>query len=347
MPDIIDAFKDSFSMAALTDAISQQDHLPNQLSRLGLFEEEGISSRVVIIEMDPETLALVPTSAYGGVPTPNTTNARKVYSFVVPHIAMNDAIKAAELQDVRAYAVGRTPSEMKMTVEGMRDRKLRAMRRKLMATLEWHRMGALKGIVYDANGTTVLFNYFTAFSVTQLSVGMAFGTTTTNIRQKINQAIRLSTGVLGENNAISGWRAICGDTFFDQLIDHPKVRDTYNSSNANATMRNGELNPYQTFDFGGVLWENYRGSVGGQAFVTADQAHLFPVGVPGLFLQKNGPADYIDRVNQIPDPNGLPIEVRSEPLSMGKGIDIEAQMNPLCICTRPNAVILLDNGASS
>jgi hypothetical protein len=346
MPDIIDAFQDSFTMAALTDAISHQDHLPNQLERQNLFESEGIASRTVIIEEDPETLALVPTAPYGGVPTANTTNGRKVRTFVVPHIPMTDSINATELQDVRAYAVGRTPSEMRMTVETMRDRKLRSMRRKLMATLEWHRLGALKGVILDANGTSVIYNLFTEFAVAQQTLNMAFSSATTNIRQKINQAIRMSLDALGEDNAIIGWRAICGNTFYDQFIDHAKVRDTYQSSNANVSLRDGSMNPYQAFDFGGVIWENYRGSVGGVNFVTADQAHLYPV-KSGLFLQKNGPSDYIDRVNQIPDPNGLPIEVRSEMMPMGKGIVIEAQMNPLCICAKPRAVILLDNGATS
>lgn len=347
MPDIIDAFKDSFTMAALTDAISHQDHLPNQLERQNLFESEGISSRTVIIEEDHGTLSLVPTAPFGGVPTPNTTDARKVRSFVVPHIPMTDSINAPDLQDVRAYANGRTSSEMRMTIESMRDRKLAQMRRKLMATLEWHRIGALKGIIYDANASTVIYNLFTEFGVTQQTLGMALGTATTNIRQKINQAIRLSEDALGDDNAVMGWRAICGDTFWDQFIDHAKVRDTYNSSNANATMRDGSLKPYQTLDFGGVIWENYRGTVGGTRFVTADQAHLYPVGAPGLFVTKFGPSDYIDRVNQIPDPNGMPIEVRAEMKPMGKGIEIEAQMNPLCLCTKPAAVILLDNGAAS
>ena len=37
----------------------------------------------------------------------------------------------------------------------------------------------------------------------------------------------------------------------------------------------------------------------------------------------------------------LPIYARAEPLPMDKGVRLEAQSNPLSICTRPRAVVKL------
>jgi hypothetical protein len=288
----------------------------------------------------------VPQSPWGGVPTPNNTDARIARPFLAPHISLQDAIGPGEIQSVRAYAIGREPSTARMSVEAMRNRKLQVMQLKLQATLEYHRIGALKGVVYDADGTTVISNLFTAFNVAQQTLNMALGTTTTNVLGKIRAAQRLSQTALG-NDPYTGWRAVCGDTFFDQLIGHTKVEDKYLNSADNRILRDSDL-AYGAIAFGNVVWENYRGAVGNVSFIEADKAYLFPTGVPGLFIQKNGPADWIDRVNQMPaSPNGLPIEVRSFMKEDGKGINIEAQMNPLCLCTKPRAVIQLDNGAAS
>lgn len=344
--DILDVFSDIFTMSSLTDAISHVDYLPGRVGQLGLFESEGVPDRTIVIEEDPITLSLIPRTPWGGVPIPNTTDARIARPFVIPHVAMEDAIGPGEIQSVRAYAQGQTPSTSRMSVEEMRDRKLRVMQLKLQATLEYHRIGAIKGVVYDADGTTVIHNMFTEFNVAQQSMSMVFSSSTTDVLGKIRAAQRLSIGALG-NSPFTGWRALAGDTFFDQLFAHAKVEATYVNSESNRILRDEDIT-YGARAFGGVIWENYRGSVGGVDFIPSDQAYLFPTGVAGLFLQKNGPADWIDRVNQMPaSPNGLPVEVRSEMKPGGKGINIEAQMNPLCLCTKPRAVIQLDNGASS
>ena len=343
--DILDVFKDIFTMASLTDAISDVDYVPGRVGQLGIFAVEGIPDRKVVIEEEYQTLKLVPTSPYGGVPSADTTDARKARPFIVPHISVIDSISSEEIQSVRAYANGMAPSAARMSVEQIRDKKLAQMQLKLQATLEYHRIGAVKGQILDADGTTTIYDLFTEFGVAQQTLNMALGTTTTNILGQIRAAQRLSLAALG-NAAFTGWRALCGDTFFDEFIGHSKVEDKYLNSADNRLLREADL-AYGAIAFGGVVWENYRGSVGGVDFIEADKAYLFPTGVMGLGLQKNGPSDWIDRVNQIPSADGLPIEVRSELKPNGKGIDIECQMNPLCLLTKPRAVIQLDNGGAS
>ncbi|WP_420801183.1 major capsid protein [Pseudomonas brassicae] len=68
-----------------------------------------------------------------------------------------------------------------------------------------------------------------------------------------------------------------------------------------------------------------------------DEARLVPEGVSDLFLSIYAPADYIETVNT----EGLPYYSKIEEMPFGKGIDGEAQSNPLHICTRPRAVIRL------
>ena len=44
----------------------------------------------------------------------------------------------------------------------------------MTATMEFHRLGAIKGVVLDANGTTVLHDIFNTFGVTKKKMDISF-----------------------------------------------------------------------------------------------------------------------------------------------------------------------------
>lgn len=338
--DVLDIFSgDAFTMATLTDTVNHMDYKPDFLDSLGLFEEEGIATRQVIIEEDRMTLKLVPTAPYGGVPATRAVDKRSARSFIVPHLPTSDSITAEEIQNVRAYAQNMAPQQALMSVQQLRDRKLMNMRSDLEATLEHHRVGAIRGQILDADGSTVLLDLFTEFNVSQQSHEMKLDTGTTNVINQTRAAIRKSLDALGAQR-VTGWVALCSDSFFDKFTGHSKVEALYLNWQA-AQVLSGEHRAFGSFDFAGVSWQNYRGSVGGVDFIPSGKAYLIPRGTRKLFLAKYGPSDYIDRVNQIPSPDGVPIEMRAELKPMAKGVDMEAQSNPLFLCTKPRAVILL------
>jgi hypothetical protein len=341
MADILDIFAgDLFKMASLTTTINHDAYKPDLIGGMGLFEEEGVASRNVVIEEDGNSLKLVPTAPWGGVPASRENGKRKGRPFLVPHLPIRDSITAEEVQGVRAYATGMTPAQTLMSVQALRDRKLNNMRNDLEATLEYHRVGAIKGLVLDSDGSSVIYDLFDQFEVSQQTHGMNLDDSTTDVNTQIREAIRKSLNAL-KNQPVSGFAALCGDQFFDLLIGNAQVRALYLNWQAAADLR-GDHRAFGMFDYSGVRWINYRGSVGGVDFVETGKASLFPLGARGLFKGYFGPSDYIDRVNQIPDPNGAPIESRAEMKPMGKGVDLEAQSNPLYLCTKPAAVVLLD-----
>ena len=91
------------------------------------------------------------------------------------------------------------------------------------------------------------------------------------------------------------------------------------------------------FKFADVIWEEYRGKIGTQAFIGDNEAYLVPEGVADLFITRNAPADYNETVNTL----GLPLYAKQAPLPMDRGIEMEAQKNPLNLCTQPVAIIKL------
>ena len=126
-----------------------------------------------------------------------------------------------------------------------------------------------------------------------------------------------------------GRRVYCSGSFFDALTGHDKVKAVYDNWQAAAEklgggMRNG-------FTFGGYEFIEYPPTVSGQAFVPDGKAIAFPV-ASGLFKLYNAPANYNETVNTL----GMPYYMKAEPRNFNKGYDLEAQSNPLALCTRPD-----------
>jgi hypothetical protein len=105
------------------------------------------------------------------------------------------------------------------------------------------------------------------------------------------------------------------------------LRDGYTDPSGN--------NIYGAFEFGGIVFESYRGKVGSSDIIGTDEVRIFPIGVPGLFRTVYAPADYIETVNTV----GLPRYSRQYPSANGKRIEMESQMNALSYCTRPKVLL--------
>ncbi len=320
---------DAFSVSSLTTAINEQEYLPGRISSLGLFEEEGVTTLTVQIEKDGDTLALVPAGERGTSGLVVGGSKRVLIPFNTVHLPQRFSIKADEIQGIRAFG---TQGELQ-AVQDVVNKRLAKARRQLDVTHEFQRMGAIKGQVLDADGTTVLLDIYARFDVQRQSMPMEFANPDTMVQVKCVEALDMQEDALGSVTN-TGSRGLCGKTFWSKLIAHPSVVETYKATLQAAALRGDGR---ESFDFGGVTWERYRGKVAGVAFIADDEARLVPEGVPELFKSAFAPADYMETVNTL----GIPYYSKIEPMPFGKGVAGEAQSNPLHLCTRPRAVIRL------
>ncbi|MEY9829829.1 hypothetical protein ABIA25_001644 [Sinorhizobium fredii] len=209
------------------------------------------------------------------------------------------------------------------------------------ATQEYARVGAYKGIVTYADNSTL--NLFTEFGVAQ-HAEIDFDLDNANpdsgaLRKKCAGAVRDIAKAL-DGVPFQGVHSLCGDDFFDWLIAHPEVVESYRGTPMAEVLRQGYVltngqKIFGAFEFGGIVWENYRGTVGGTTFVHTDKCHLAPIGAPGFFRSYYAPADYIETVNTL----GQRLYTKQYEMQNGKGVNLDTQMNNLEICTRPNALI--------
>ncbi|MHA4936858.1 major capsid protein [Pseudomonas aeruginosa] len=324
----ISIFEDeAFSVEALLAVINTDHPVPGQLAALGLFEEQGVSSLVVQIEKDGTTLQLVEAKARGGVGQVVTGDKRQLVPFNTVHLPQTFQILADEIQGIRAVG-SRTELQ---SAEAVVAKRLEKARRQLDLTHEYQRIGAIKGKILDADGSTVLLDIYQAFGLRKPKPrSLELGNPEGDLSGILADLLDEQDDALG-NVTSTGSRAFCGKSFWAKFIDHPKVRGTYLNTLQAAQLRGDRR---QSFEFGGVVWERYRGKHDGEPFVDDGSAQLVPEGVPDLFISAFAPADYMEVVNT----EGLPYYAKLERLPFDKGVAGEAQSNPLHLCTRPLAV---------
>lgn len=330
MADIAIFEDDAFSVSSLTAAINDQEYLPGRISSLGLFREEGISTLTVQIEKDGDTLALVPAGERGTSGLVVGGTKRTLIPFNTVHLPERFTIKADEIQGIRAFG---SRSELQ-AVQDVVNKRLAKARRQLDATHEFQRMGALNGQVLDADGKTVLLDLYKTFGVTRKKMSMGLSNPDTELRVRAGEALDMQEEALGSVTS-SGARALCGKNFWNKLIVHKSLKETYLNTQQAAELRGDGR---ESFEFGGIVWERYRGKIAGVSFIHDDKALLIPEGVPDLYISSFAPADYMETVNT----QGIPYYSKIEPLPFNKGVAGEAQSNPLHMCTRPLAQILLE-----
>ena len=236
---------------------------------------------------------------------------------------------ASDVQNVRAFGSENQTQPVATVV----NNKLTTMRQNHEVTLEYHRIGALHGVLLDADGSSEIYDLFAEFGVTEQTQAFALATATTDVRAKCIAVARQIESALGAST-YTRIRAICGATWFDKLIGHDAVKDAYHRYQDSVNLRN---DPRNGFEFGGITFEEYRGAVGSTNFINASQARFFPEGVPGLFKTYYAPANFMETVNTV----GLPMYAKQvpDPSGLNRFVTLHTQQNPLCMCTRPLVLV--------
>ncbi len=212
---------DAFNVVSLTAAINILPNNYGRLREMNLFPGKGVTTRTVIVEEQNGVLVLLPTQPLGAPGTQNKMGKRKVRTFTIPHIPHDDVILPQEYDGVRAFGTENQTNP----VATIMNNHLQTMRNKHGITLEHLRMGALKGIILDADGST-LYNLYTEFEITQKVISFALGTSTTNVRNKCLAVHRhVEDNLLGE--VATGVHCLCSEGFMDSLVSHPKVEETF------------------------------------------------------------------------------------------------------------------------
>ena len=286
----MDVFKaDAFSMMELSSTVDNMDYNPGLLGSLNLFSASPVRQKNIFVDQRDDTLSLIPFTERGSAGTQNSRYTRKSINFSIPRIAIQDTVWAHEISGLREFG---TETEL-MTVQREVAGRLAKMRQQVEYTEEYLRLAAIQGLVLDPADGSTFYNYYTEFGITQAAaVSFELDQDTTDVRgichAMIRSVARSAKGAWIEGR--SQLHALVGDAFFDALINHPQVRETYLHWSASADLR--ENISFGAFTYGGITFHNYRGSDDNtEIAVATDEAKFFVVGGDGIFVKAQAPAD--------------------------------------------------------
>lgn len=321
---------DGFTLESLTAAVNSEPYRPGQVSASGIFEEDSVTTTVVSIELREGKLALVEPTARGGAGETTGDDDRDLIPFIVDHYQRDDAIKADEVQNVRAFG---SESQLE-TLQDRVESKARRHAADLTMTIEHQRVGAIKGIVTSKSGK-VLHNLYTRFGIAEAAaVSLELDAEATKVGSLWQDVVYGIEDALDE--PYDGIHVFTGRDFHRALWTHKSVTETFIYNSGAAVLRQDVPN---TFEFGGATWERYRTGAKatsdlGAPYIAATEARVVIKGVPGLFITRFAPADYEETVNT----PGLPFYAKQVPTLNGKGRSLEVQTNPISLCTRPQVL---------
>jgi hypothetical protein len=346
LPDIFN--NDAFSMVQLTAAINEIDHVPGRAGELVFTAPDvskGVETLSIAIERVGETISLISTSMRGGpAEKEKAPSKRDLIGFDIPQIKLEDTVYASSVQEAREFG-----SNQDRTVESVVNSVMKKLVQRHDLTLEHHRLGAIKGVITDADGS-VLTDLFAAFGILNSSGfaapeefnfnldsdGVGF---TDALRIKCQNVTRTITRLarMPIPKEAQVW-AFCGDEFFDKLISHPSVKEVWDGfGSAESILKKGGNFAFGIFEFGGIFFENYRGTDDNETVAVApDECRFFLNGVPGLWAEYFAPASFMETVNT----PGLPRYAR---LALDKRfqqfVELHTQQNPLPLCLRPRTLM--------
>lgn len=332
----MDIFNSSaFSMTSLTGAVNKVGYKPQLLGSLNIFEPMPVRTRTVFVDRREGKLTLIPSSPVGAPPKELVVDPRNAVPLKTTRLAESFTLYAEEIQGIRAFG-----SETEFAqVQAEYLKRMASVRDDMDLTHEFHRLGALQGLLLDADGTTVIYNYFTEFGVTEApaidfdldNASPATGAIRLKTAEVIRSMSRSAGGAFTPGTTI---HALTGDGFYDSLVTNPEVEKTYQNWAAAADLRQDRT--WQAFTYGGITWHNYRGTDDNSTVaIDPDEAKFFPVGAKDVFKKAMAPAEFGPYVNTLgQDTYAMNIPDRDRQ-AWTRG---ELYSYPLYFCQRPDVL---------
>ncbi|CAN7260306.1 major capsid protein [Rhizobium sp. LjRoot98] len=339
--DIANVFspgQELWETAVVTGFVNKQPYVPELASKWFKWNSEGVAQKTLIIERNEGKLAVIPEAPRGADGIVLDRDERNATPIIIPHHPVRETLLAVQFEGIRAVG-----QELEETVETERDKFLVRLSRANRLIWEIGRMGAITGIVIGVNrdGQIVVnrnwYNTFTGKDgapLVQTTKAINFASSNTNIRSALISARDESEAQLGDLSA-RGYVAVCGKNRFATITDHPKFEKAFERYNDGSHLRDDlGVNGFQIASDIQVVKYN-RATVGGLTLIGDDDMYIVPLVDEGMFETRFGPGTSMFDLGK----PGLPEYVSAEPLKHGKGVEFEAQTNPVSWCSRLEAIV--------
>lgn len=323
-----------------TDEINEVANQYGMLNNDNIFDVRGTSQTAIIFDKNVNTITLLP-DADRNARNRSYGKDRTVETFSLP-LAYFDHADDITVQDIQDW---RRPGDASAeeTLDRVRSVKLQDLRYAVDQTHEYMKIQAIKGVSTTPEGT-VLANMFTEFGIALKQIDFDLGTATTNVDSKIAELKRHVTSNLKGAGPLRGLDVMVDESFFDKLINHPKMKEIYLNSQSNAQYQR-DISNYMPWGVSDVF------AVRGVRFMTYAANFTLPDGTTdtafavdegytiiranGMYRGYVGPSNKLTGANQ-PGQAMFAYEYR-DPKDEFHEMDV--QTSPLFFCTKPGAIV--------
>jgi hypothetical protein len=336
---MIDVFDDeAWQFRNIVAAINKPPYTPQQITSMGLFDWRPQDTDKISVELMAGTQTLLVETSRHGNPTEVIDDKAAAVPLQIRAHKQHATVWADEVLGRRQWGT----DAVRKSIQSVRDARTAKARRNFDLTREFRYAGAIRGKILHPVTASVLYNFYTIFGITPPStVFLDLGASSGGVlMDKLDTARGVVLVPLG-GTVPSGWRAICGRTFWSAFVKNVEVRESFDRFRDSEFFRTGHV--FSGFTWGGIEFEPYRNPGSPFAdFVTDDQAILLPTGVPDMFLEAGAPAPWFDAVEN----PALPFYAMATVDPKRRFMEIDMESHTLPINTRPDAIRILDKDAS-
>jgi hypothetical protein len=339
---IINPFDEhGFTAATLTEKINKKPAMYGMIRNSGIFKVEPVYTSRIVTTFENGKIRLLKTKNPKEKPNHKERTKAERHFFETVHVPYQGTIWAADLAEKMKLS-GNT---MQTLMEEM-QKELNEMKDDHAITEEFFLVKALQGVLYDADGTTLINNFFDEFSgVTKETQNFTLGTSTTDVAKKCKEIVRHVKKNIG-GDVMTGVECICDSVFFDNLTGHDSVKEVWKEHQATVNKIMSDQDPTQSFSFSGITFKEYAASAPhpetGAAldFIGTGKAHFYPKGTTKTGKLYYSPARNFSAIGK----PGQPLYARQTMDPKEQWIDIDTEQNLFPIWTRPECLVEGDDG---
>lgn len=324
-------FNFAYTGYGLTAAINNIPNVYGLLGAMNVSPGRGTPNTSVRVDVQGGVVKVLPAVARGGAATLAERVSDQAKLIDIPHFPFLDTITPDDIQNMERVQNGELVG---VTVEDELNRRLMETRRPHDQTLEYMRVGALKGLVTDGAGKTLL-DLYSAFDLTQKVFDLDLDNASADL-VGICSAIynHVTDNLLGEQ--MQAVHVPCSTDAFNRIVSHPNAEKFWLQQQAATDLANMVRTETggtrgRRFSFQNLIFVEYHGKVlkadgvTVESLIESETGYAYPSGMTSGWETWFAPAHDIRESNKI----GQHIYVSPKELDHGEGIELKTQSNAI------------------
>ena len=293
--------QDPFKQISMTEAVNKIEFVPNQLGALGIFTLAPIRSAMIALDVRSGKIRLVAITQRGE-PVESRDKRRKAQFkyFATNRLALKDRINASDLAFLREFNTADQPKQLSTEIALRQNGGGNGLMADIDLTKEFQRLGAIRGKLYDTDGT-LLQDYFVEMGVVEPSVlsinftTLVDGQLRTYIINNVKRYMERNT----KGAKFSKIIGLCGSDAYDKLHENAEFRVAHLAQIAAQELLNDHTE--KPTKFAGVEWTEYKGTDDNTTLALGDDDIIFiPAGMNNtVYKEVVSPGEKFSHIGQL------------------------------------------------